>query len=47
MTTEEMHDEIKYLRQRLFWRWIFFIYGFGAGLGLGLLIWFWNWLCNI
>jgi hypothetical protein len=48
MTTEkEMRDEIEYLRQRLFWRWIFFIYGFGAGLGLGLLIWFCNWVCEI
>lgn len=47
MTTEEMQNEIKYLKQKLFWRWIFFIYGFGAGLGLGLLIWFWNWLCAI
>ena len=47
MTTKEMQDEIDYLKQRLFWRWIFFIYGFGVGLGLGLLIWFCNWVISI
>lgn len=46
-TEKEMQDEIKYLKQKLFWRWIFFIYGFGAGLGLGLLIWFCNWVYSI
>lgn len=44
---EDAIDEIKYLKQKLFWRWIFFIYGFGIGLLTGLGVWFWNWLMNI
>lgn len=47
MDTDELIDEIKYLKQKLFWRWIFFIYGFGIGLLTGLGFWFWNWIMNI
>ena len=47
MDTDELIDEIKYLKQKLFWRWVFFAYGFGFGLITGLGIWFWNWIMNI
>lgn len=44
---EEMQDEIEYLKQKLFWRWIFFLYGIGIGVGITSAIWFWHWINSI
>ena len=44
---EEMQDEVEYLKQKLFWRWIFFLYGIGIGVGITSAIWFWHWINSI
>ena len=44
---EQLKDEIEYLKQKLFWKWIFFLYGIGVGIGITSAIWFWNWINSI
>lgn len=41
---EQLKDEIERLKQKLFWRWIFFLYGIGVGVGITSAIWFWHWI---
>ena len=41
---ERLRDEIEYLKQKLFWRWVFFLYGVGLGAVIMGGAWFCQWI---
>lgn len=44
---ERLKDEITYYRQKLFWRWIFFLYGIGFGIVISIIYSLFHWLIAI
>ena len=44
---EMLNYELINIKQKLFWRWVFFLYGAGFGAGIVGILWFWHWVISI